>query len=104
MVRDLRSLSLSIIISGDTPDCKQGKLLSGEVISDGSGESQAKQVVSTLEEWNLVDRVIGMCFDTTSSNTGWMSGAAVLIESKLQKPLLWLPCRKHIAELMLRAA
>ena len=95
---------LAVIVSGNTPECKQGKLLSVKMIKDGSGQSQADEVVSNLKEWNLIDNVIGMCFDTTSSNTGWLSGAAVKIEEQLEKPLLWLPCRKHIAELILKAA
>ena len=95
---------LAVIISGNTREYRQGKLLSAKIIADGTGQSQADEVVSTLTEWNLTDNVVGMCFDTTSSNTGWLSGAAVRIENQLQKPLLWLPCRKHIAELILKAA
>ena len=35
---------------------------------------------------------------------GWIQGASVLIEKNLKKPLLWLPCRHHIAELLVGAA
>ena len=41
-----------------------------------------------------------MCFDTTSSNTGWKQGACVNVEKALDRPLLWLPCRGHIPELI----
>jgi hypothetical protein len=44
-----------------------------------------------------------MCFDTTASNTGRKNGACVLIEQKLGKDLLYLPCRHHIFELVLEA-
>ena len=30
-----------------------------------------------------------------------MTGSAKLLEDKLGRPLLWLPCRKHISELFL---
>ena len=45
-----------------------------------------------------------MCFATCSANTGWLKGAAIKIEQAIQKPLLWLPCRKHIMEIILKAA
>ena len=95
---------LAIVLSGNTPDCIQGKLLSAEKIADGTGRSQAEEVISALNKWGAQDNVCGMCFDTTSSNTGWIKGACVLIEEMLGRPLLWLPCRHHICELLLKAA
>ena len=56
---------LALIISGNTREYRQGKLLSAKNIADGTGQSQADEVVSTLTEWNLTDNVVGMCFDTT---------------------------------------
>ena len=95
---------LAVMLSGNTEQCKQGKLLSARLIQDGSGESQSKEVVRALKEWKVFDSVVGHCFDTTSSNTGWQKGAAVRIEKGLKRALLWLPCRHHISELILRAA
>ena len=45
-----------------------------------------------------------MSFDTTAPNTGRKQGACVLIEQKLQKNLLYLPCRHHILELLAQTA
>ena len=45
-----------------------------------------------------------MCFDTTSSNAGRLSGACVLLEQLLGRPLLHFGCRHHIMELVLAAA
>jgi len=45
-----------------------------------------------------------MCFDTTSSNTGRLSCACVLLEQLLGRPLLHFGCRHHIMELVLAAA
>ena len=115
---------LAVVLSGDTPQCHQGKLLSARRIDDGTGESQAEEVIESLKDWKAIDYVVAQCFDTTSSNTGtyfclfyvfpvnnnsskhtgWIKGAAVLIEKKLERPLLWLPCRHHIAELLVGAA
>lgn len=45
--------------------------------------------------------IVGMCFDTTSVNTGLKNGACVLLEHKTGKDLLWLACRHHILEIVL---
>ncbi|KAK0050926.1 hypothetical protein Bpfe_019652 [Biomphalaria pfeifferi] len=45
-----------------------------------------------------------MCFDTTVSNTGLHTGACHLIEERLSKDLLHLPCRHHILEIVVEKA
>ena len=90
---------LAILISGNSVSqlLKVG-------ITTGTGEDQARAVVEALQEWNLEERVAGLAFDTTSSNTGCRSGACVLIEQKLGKDLLHFACRHHILELIVGAA
>ena len=95
---------LAILVSGNSPDCLQGKLLSAKLIKDGTGLSQANEVLFALNDWGVKDNVFSMCFDTTSSNTGWLKGACVRIEKGLLHALLWLACRHHIPELFLKAA
>jgi len=68
-----------------------------------TGKEQAAAVCSALQEWGLCDIVQALCFDTTASNTGRLNGACILIEQKLGKDLLYLPCRHHIYELILRS-
>lgn len=54
-----------------------------------------------LCEWNCsVDGAASMVFDTTSTNTGLWSGGCVELQRRLNKPLLWCACRKHIGELI----
>lgn len=53
---------------------------------------------------DLLNKTVALCCDTTSSNLGRLKGAAVLIEQMIDKDLLYLPCRHHILELVLRAA
>lgn len=91
---------LPIIVSGHGVS----QLLKVSKVSGGSGENQSSAVVQCLEEWNLQSRVVAMCFDTTSSNTGIHNGACILIERKLDKELLHLACRHHIMELLAGAA
>jgi len=76
------------------------KLLAVPQLSSGSGEAQVAAVHSVLQGWNLTDHVRFMSFDTTASNTGNKTGACVLLEQKINKPLLALACRHHIHELI----
>src|SRR6218665_2252441 len=58
-----------------------------------------------LQAWGIANSIRAMCFDTTSSNTGRIAGAFVLLEQKLEKELLSLACtcRHHIMELIIGA-
>ena len=42
-----------------------------------------------------------MCFDTTSINTGHLSGACIQLQERLGKALLWSACRHHVFEVIL---
>ena len=77
------------------------KLLGVPKISKGTGEAMAEAIVASLAEWGIKEQVTGMCFDTTSSNTGIHAGAFTLIEKLLQKVLLYMACRHHIHEIIL---
>ena len=52
-----------------------------------------------LEEYDLISKVCGVCFDTTSSNTGSKKGLLIRIAREVDKYLLLLACRHHIIEL-----
>ncbi|QQP58281.1 Uncharacterized protein FKW44_003545, partial [Caligus rogercresseyi] len=77
------------------------QLLNVPKLSHGTGYEMAKEVVKALEDWGLSERIGGMSFDTTSSNTGRINGACVLIEQQLKKDILYFACRHHIHELLL---
>ena len=59
-------------------------------------------MVSLLESFGIIDRVVGLSFDTTASNTGCEQGACVRIERHLKRSLLWLACRRHVLELHIK--
>lgn len=71
------------------------KFLGAPKIQSSTGANIADVVYEKLVEWNIVDRVEGMSFDTTSSNTGIHIGAGVLLEKKMGRKLLNLACRHH---------
>ncbi|XP_074096012.1 uncharacterized protein LOC141525415 [Cotesia typhae] len=89
---------LPIVVSG--MDVEQ--LLGVPALDESTGANEAEVIFETLNEWNVTDSIVGMCFDTTSVNTGDKSGACILLEEKLNKELLYLACRHHIFEIMLK--
>ena len=91
---------LPILVSGNGAV----QLLGVPKLPNGTGSEIAKAVHNALEEWELTERVIGLSFDTTSSNTGPNKGACVLIEQHLAKDLLYFACRHHVMELLLGEA
>jgi len=101
LIQDLTSKEkvdrLPILVSGKGIS----QLLSVAKLPSGTGEAQAAAVHSAIEDWKIAGQIRAMCFDTTSSNTGRIAGACTLLEQKLDKELLPLACRHHIAELII---
>lgn len=78
------------------------QILAVPKVRSGSGMSIAQCVYDLLSDYKLLDKIEGICFDTTSTNTGRLNGAAVLLEQMLDRELLHVPCRHHILEIILR--
>lgn len=78
------------------------KLIAIPKLGDGTGQAQASAIYNALKSWNLTDKAQIACSDTTASNTGHLNGALVLLEQKLERDLLYFPCRHHIFELVLK--
>ena len=68
------------------------KLLAVPETPTGTGHDEAKVVTDTLENWGVEKEVIGMVFDTTSSNTGVEIGACKFVEVWRKTAILWLAC------------
>lgn len=91
---------LAIVITcGD-----KNKLLGVPKICNGTGRIQAEAVYNALQDWNVGEKIIGFCFDTTASNTGSKSGTCSLLAAMLKRPVLHLACRHHIHELLVAKA
>ena len=80
------------------------QLLCIDKTDDSTGKVEAATVKEALDDWGISDGIIASCFDTTSSNTGIYSSSTVLLQQHLNRQLLWLSCRHHIPELILKAA
>ncbi|XP_015124642.1 uncharacterized protein LOC107046530 isoform X2 [Diachasma alloeum] len=91
---------LPVLVTGHS----WNQLLGIARLEKGSGELQAKAVYEYLKEWGIVDEICAMVFDTTASNTGSVSGACVLLEKFRGRDLLYLACRHHVFELLLKTA
>lgn len=88
-----------IILCGDIE-----QILEIPPIGSGTGREQADTIYSNLLLWDLVDKICAVCCDTTNANLGRFNGACVLLEQNLERDLLYLPCRHHIFEIVLRGA
>jgi hypothetical protein len=77
------------------------KLLSVPKLDNGRAATMAHAILGTLDEWGLRERIKGLCFDTTASNTGAKGGVCIKLESEIGRQLLNLGCRHHVAEIML---
>lgn len=89
---------LPIVVSQENTE----QLLAVPKLSSGTGYEISSAVFEQINNWQLKDKVQAICFDTTSTNTGQTNGAAVLLEKLLKRSLLYLPCRHHIYELILK--
>jgi len=87
---------LPILVSGQDVV----KLLSVPKLCDGTAARITHEIVETLEEWGLQERMKGLCFDTTASKTGVIGGVCVRFETEIGREQLILACCYHFAEIM----
>ncbi|XP_050545362.1 uncharacterized protein LOC126907801 isoform X1 [Daktulosphaira vitifoliae] len=90
---------MSIIVSNSDSE----KLLAIPILEQGTAKNQALMLYETLVQWNINKSVKALSFDTTAVNSGHLGGTCVLLERLLEKELLYLPCRHHIFEIILRS-
>ena len=64
-----------------------------------AGKHIAEAAVNYVKQWNLLELIATMHFDTTNTNTGKESGACIQLQNIIGRPLLWVACRKHIGEI-----
>ena len=72
-------------------------------LENSKGESIAHSTYNALLEWGCTENIQAVCCDTTNANFVYNGGAAVLLENLLEKNLLYLACRHHMFELILKA-
>jgi hypothetical protein len=88
---------LAVIVTG----CNVDKVLGIVKIAGGTGQAQANATFQFLNLWEVTNDIVGMCFDTTASNTGPHSGACVLLENLVGRQLMYFACRHHVHEIII---
>ena len=73
-------------------------LLGVPALPSSSGEDMYIGIMKILEEYDLISKVCGVCFDTTLSKTGSKKGSLIRIAREVDKYFLLLACRHHIIE------
>ena len=99
----IESKRVCIFISGVDAE-KTRKLLGIPEVESGKGVDEFEVVKEYLVKWKVKEQIIGMVFDTTASNSGEHSGACRFLEIWVYTPILWLACRRHVAELHIGSA
>lgn len=64
------------------------QLLGVPALSSGTGLDISSAVYDNLQYWALLDKIQAFVVDTTTSNTGSLNGASVLLEQKLTRNIL----------------
>jgi len=91
--------SLTVIVSFEGIT----QLLGVPKLKSGTGEQQANAIFDIINNWGVTNKVQALCCDTTASNTGRLNGACIILKQLIGRNLLYLPCRRHIFELVLRS-
>lgn len=73
-------------------------------VENKTGKVCAEKVFEHLKAWKISNRIRGMVFDTTATNTGVRLGACIILEQLLNRELLHFACRHHVLELLISNA
>ena len=101
-----RQEMLTIVLS--FPKFPEGKTLSIVPMEEGRGKGSdiAERIWTKMGKASLQNlKIGGLCFDTTSKNSGVTNGAAKILQSVfLKQEMLCLACRHHTFEIPLASA
>ena len=95
----------AMVVSG-APGYKEGKIIDVVELTDEDGRptstglAQAEAVFASIQDWGVTDNIVAFNFDTTASNTGIHSGAAIRLNHLFNRPVLYLACRHHVFDLL----
>ena len=89
-------------VAVSSPDMQHPQVLGSMPLDGQTGEDISGGVLYLLKLYQIDDKIVGLSFDTTASNTGPAIGACIRLETHLSKGLLWLGCRRHVMELHIK--
>lgn len=74
------------------------------ILEAGDALSYTNELIGLCENYNLINRVVGLVCDTTRVNTGEFGGVCTLFEDEIETDVLNIMCRHHIHEISLGCA
>lgn len=74
------------------------ELLGVPIVIDETGRKVSATVLRLLDTYQVADKIIGLSFHTTASNSCMISGACTIIKQSFGRPLLWMASRHDIYE------
>ena len=98
--RKLTNERIAVVITG--PELEGEQVLGVVVAPSSKGSDQERAIIALLQEWEVTERIVALCCDTTASNTGQWRGACVLLQETLGRSLLNTLCNHHIPELHIK--
>ena len=108
MLKDMMNIKheMEAMVLSGAPGYIEGKLIDVIELTDEDGNptstglAQAEASFMAIVDWGADDNIVAFNFDTTASNTGQWSGAAIRLNQYLNRPILYLACRHHIFDLL----
>lgn len=91
-------LRIVVILRSETTKVTLGPY----IIASHGAEVCANAIIDIITKHHLRERIIGMVCDTEGTNTGQTSGVCLRIEQFVQRSLLYLMCRHHSHDLILK--
>ena len=96
LTMEVTLLILNIFHSVSDSECT--KQLLGVVMlrlgveSGTAGKHLAEAAINYVKEWNLLELIATMHFDTTNTNMEKHTGACIKLQDLIRRPLLWVLC------------
>lgn len=66
-------------------------------MSQGTGKQISEAVYKMLLDWKLTDKIEGICFYITASNTRCKQGACTIIQQRLEKSFIMFSLSPSLA-------
>ena len=89
------------LLSGK-PDTEKDTLVGVAVMPRSAGDLQCGAIIDVLNDWKVINLIIGMVFDTTASNTGKYAGCCTTLERESKRALPWLARRHHMLQVHIK--
>ena len=70
-------------------------------LEDSKAPTQVSAIIKELDNFEIKQKIIGICYDNAPVNVGHEGGVGVLLEKELNRKLLKISCRHHFYELVL---